>query len=214
MPHTPSADAARARFATATTTHLCGPLTDAVRLELVDVATWEQHNRALWDDAGDRGPAFDLRLAMTEDEQARAMDLEAALTPTLSHRVLLYAGDQVIGAYWGMQESWQRYYMVYSVVRRAWQGRGIYTALLRRVLAAATEAGFREIYSRHGADNNAVLVPKLKAGFKLAAMEVAPRFGVLVHLRYFPGEGMRQLAEHRIDGRHAAALRARGLPIG
>jgi hypothetical protein len=61
MPHTPSADAARARFATATTTHLCGPLTDDVTLELVDVATWEQHNQALWDDAGDRGPAFDLR---------------------------------------------------------------------------------------------------------------------------------------------------------
>ena len=39
-------------------------------------------------------------------------------------------------------------------------------------------------------------------------------FGVLVHLRYFPGEGMRQVAEHRVDGRHAAALRARGLPIG
>ena len=31
MPHTPSADAARARFATATTTHLCGPLTSDVR---------------------------------------------------------------------------------------------------------------------------------------------------------------------------------------
>ena len=52
MPHTPSADAARARFATATTTHLCGALTDAVRLELVDTATWEQHNQALWAGAG------------------------------------------------------------------------------------------------------------------------------------------------------------------
>ena len=214
MSHTPSADAARARFATATATHLTGALTAEVQLESVETGQWEQHNQALWAGADDRVPAFDLRRLADDDANARGADLEALLPPPLSHRILLRAGAEVIGAYWGMQESWQRYYMVYSVVRRDWQGRGVYRALLPRVIAAATDAGFREIYSRHRADNNAVLVPKLKAGFAIAGFEVAPRFGLLVHLRYYPGAGMRALFQHRIDGAHADELRGRGLPIG
>ena len=213
MAHTPSAYAARVRFDAATATYLTGALTDDVTLEPVDRETWERHNQALWDGADDRHPAYDLRAVMTDDEQAAGMDLEALLPPTLTHRLLLRAGDKVIGAYWGHQESWQRYYMIYSVVRRDWQGRGVYTRLLRRVVAAATAAGFREIYSRHRADNNAILVPKLKLGFAIAAMEVSPRFGLLVHLRHYPAAGLRQLAEHRVDGSHAAALRDRGLPV-
>lgn len=214
MDHVPSADDGRARFASATATHLTGALTPEVDLEPVDVATWERHNQALWDGADERPPAFDLRRVMTDDERARGADLEATLGPTLGHRVLLRAGAEVVGAYWGQQDTWQRYYMVYSVVRRDWQRRGLYRALLPRVVAAATAAGFREIYSRHRADNNAVLVPKLKAGFAIGGFEIAPRFGLLVHLRYYPGDGMRATFAHRVDGAHAAALRDRGLPVG
>lgn len=214
MVPSPAADLARARFAAATDAHLSGPLIDGVTLASVETAEWDRHNQALWDGASDRAPAFDLRLAMTEDERAAAAALDATWASPMAHRILLRAGDEVIGAYWGMQDTWQRYYMVYSVIARAWQGRGLYRALLTRVMAAATAAGFREIYSRHRADNNAILVPKLKAGFTIAALEMAPRFGLLVHLRYYPSEGLRQVAEHRVDGSHAAALRARGLPIG
>ena len=213
MAHTPSADAGRARFVAATDAHLTGALCDGVTLEAVDLATWEQHNQALWDGASDRAPALDVRTAMTDDERAHAADLEAALTPTLSHRILLRAGDEIIGAYWGQQETSFRYYMVYSVVHRAWQGRGLYKALLARVIAAATASGFREIYSRHRADNNAILVPKLKLGFAISSFEITPRFGLLVHLRYYPSEGLRALFQHRVDGANAALLRERGVRI-
>jgi GNAT superfamily N-acetyltransferase len=213
MADLPSPDAARARFAAATAKHLTGALIPGVELGEVATATWEQHNQRLWDGASDRAPAYDLRRVMTDDERARGADLEALWPAPLAHRILVSAGDEVIGAYWGMQETWQRYYMVYSVIHRDWQGRGLYKALLSRVMQAATDAGFREIYSRHRADNNAILVPKLKAGFTIAAMEVTPRFGLLVHLRYYTGLGMRLLAEHRVDGAHAPALRERGLPI-
>jgi GNAT superfamily N-acetyltransferase len=213
MAHLPSADAAIARFHAATATHLTGALDDRVTLSSTDVATWDHHNQALWDQSSDRAPPYDLRLVLTDDERTHAADLEAVMPAPLAHRILLHAGDQVIGAYWGQQETWSRYYMVFSVVRHDWQGRGVYSALLRRVMAAATDAGFREIYSRHRADNNAILVPKLRAGFSIAAMEITPRFGLLVHLRRYTSAGLRQLAEHRIDGSHAAELRARGLPI-
>lgn len=213
MAHTPSADAGRARFAAATDAHLTGALCDGVTLEAVDAATWEQHNQRLWDGASDRVPALDVRTAMTDDERAYAADLEAALVPTLSHRILLRAGDEIIGAYWGQQETSFRYYMIYSVVHRAWQGRGVYKALLARVVAAATASGFREIYSRHRADNNAILVPKLRAGFAISSFELTPRFGLLVHLRYYPSEGLRALFQHRVDGSNAGLLRERGVRI-
>lgn len=213
MTHTPSADDARARFAAASEVHLHGALTDGVTLEPTDAATWERHSQALWKDATDRTPPLDLRLLADDDEQVRGADLMAAFTPPLQHRVLLRAGDEVIGAYWGMQETMQRYYMVNSVVRRDWQGRGVYRALLGRVVAAATDAGFREIYSRHRADNNAILVPKLKFGFAIAAFEVTPRYGLLVHLRYYPSPRMRAAFQYRIDGAGVDVLRAAGVPL-
>jgi GNAT superfamily N-acetyltransferase len=213
MVHIASADDARARFAAASDRHLSGSLTADVTIDHVDGATWEQHNQTLWDSATDRARPFDLRKLMTEDERAFGADLEATLAAPLSHRVLLRAGDAVVGAYWGVQESWQRYYMVYSVVRRDWQRRGLYRALLPRVIAAASASGFREIYSRHSADNNPVLIPKLQAGFTISGFEVNVRFGVLVHLRYFPGAGMRAGAGHRVDGGHVATLRQLGIDV-
>lgn len=213
MAHTASADEARARFAAATAAHLEGRLTDDVTLETTDAAGWEQHSKRMWEGGYDRAPALDLRVLMSDDERARGDDLQALAPPSLEHRVLLKAGDEVIGAYWGLQESFLRYYMVSSVVAAGWRRRGLYKALLPRVIAAATDAGFREIYSRHVADNNPIIIPKLQAGFAISAFEVAPRFGLLVHLRYYPSAAMRQLAGYRVDGSYAPALRAAGLPV-
>ncbi len=213
MAHTPSADDARARFDAATAAHLHGPLTPEVVLEPIDAAGFNQHTQPLWarDDA--RTQPLELAQLMTEDERAMTSDLEAALGAPLEHRVVLRAGDEIVGGYWGVQQSWGRYYMVQSVMRRDWQRRGLYRALLPRVIATATAAGFREIASRHRADNNAVIIPKLKAGFAIAGLEVTPRFGMLLHLRYYPSAALRAAFEHRIDGSHADTLRGHGLTV-
>lgn len=204
---------ARARFEAAAEAHLTGPLVDGVRLQRVDAAAWARAHEGLWAQASERTHGLDLGALATDDERRAIAGLDAVLADELEHRVVLRAGDDVIGAYWGRQESFGRYYMVFTVVHPAWQRRGVYRALLARVMAAAAASGFREVYSRHRADNNAILVPKLKLGFAIAAMEVSPRFGLLVHLRHYPAAGLRQLAEHRVDGSHAAALRDRGLPV-
>ena len=64
--------------------------------------------------------------------------------------------------------------------------KGIYTALMHRVIETVVEKGFQKIYSRHSVTNNDVIVPKLKAGFVISSMEISDVFGVLVHLVYFP----------------------------
>ena len=106
-----------------------------------------------------------------------------------------------------------RYYMVNTIMRPDVRGRGVYRALLGNVERAVAAAGFRELYSRHRADNNAVIVPKLKAGWVIAAFEVALKFGLMVHLRRYLSDDLVRLHGFRVDGGHAASLRAAGLKL-
>ncbi len=205
-------DDLRERFEASTRRHLHGPLVAGV--ELRPPAGIEEHERrldALW--AFGTRPSLDPAPLFSDEDRARQADLAALRGAPLEHRLLLIAGGEVIGCYWGVQEDHGRYYMISTVLRPDHQGRGIYSAFLPRLVAAVREIGFHEIHSRHRADNNAILVPKLKAGFAIAGFEVAPRHGILVHLRLYLHEGLGQLFAHRIDGRHAPELRAAGLPV-
>lgn len=208
-----SADDARARFAAATEEHLTGPLVAGVEIRAVDAARWHEVIDSMWTGTLDR-PGLDLAPLFTEEQRAAIADLDATISARMEHRLLFESDGEVVGGYWGQQETWGRYYMTVSVFRPDWRGRGLYTALLPRVVAAAAASGFREIYSRHRADNNAILVPKLRAGFAIAAFEVTPRWGLTVHLRRYLVDGLTLVHGHRIDGGHAAELRARGLKLG
>src|SRR4051812_27592214 len=59
------------------------------------------------------------------------------------------------------------------------------TALMHEALRHAKAAGFQMVLSRHTTTNNSIIIPKLKAGFVITAMEVSDRFGTMVHLNYF-----------------------------
>jgi len=61
-----------------------------------------------------------------------------------------------------------------------------------------TQLGFQRIYSRHRATNNAVLIPKLKAGFVLTSLEVSDAFGTMVHLTYFSHPLRRKILDYRV----------------
>lgn len=205
----PSADAARARFAAATAEHLSGPLVEGVSLRSVDHATLQGHMERMWGE--DPRPHARIDRLYSAEQSARFADLQAIFTEPLTHRIVVEEGGEVIGGYWGMQESYGRYYMINSIVRPDRRGRGIYAALLRRVVAAvAATGGFNELWSRHRVDNNAILVPKLKAGFVITGFEVAPKFGLLVHLRRFLVPEVARAYEFRVDGSHRAALGALG----
>ncbi|MBI1194193.1 MAG: GNAT family N-acetyltransferase [Bacteroidetes bacterium] len=84
-----------------------------------------------------------------------------------------------------------------SAVAPAHQGRGIYGALLRVVMAEALAAGFRSLESQHRADHNGILIPKLKAGFTISGMEINPRLGTLVKLVYFSDALPREMLAFR-----------------
>lgn len=76
--------------------------------------------------------------------------------------------------------------------------KGLYSALLNETLLRVQENGFQRIYSRHIATNNSVIMPKLKHGFTITALEVTDLFGVLVHLTYLPKELRRKVMVYRV----------------
>ena len=87
MAHTPTADAARARFDAATATHLTGRLVDGVVLEPIDGPGFHRATEPMWARADGRTAPMDLTRLMSEDERAAAGDLEALMVGRLEHRI-------------------------------------------------------------------------------------------------------------------------------
>ena len=90
--------------------------------------------------------------------------------------------------------------MSVTALAPAWRRRGVYGAFLGALLDACETAGFLEVVSRHHADNNAVLVPKLRAGFVIGGFEMSARHGLLVTLTYRFSQRARALYSRRVTG--------------
>ncbi|SMB99450.1 conserved hypothetical protein [Hymenobacter roseosalivarius DSM 11622] len=81
--------------------------------------------------------------------------------------------------------------MANTGVLPAYQNRGIYSAFLRFIIQQVTDLGFQFLTSIHHSDNNAVLVPKLKAGFLIQSfgyliqtMLLEAKYGPMIQLVY------------------------------
>lgn len=208
-----SPDEVRIRFDDISRRHFADPLVDAISVRPCEPATWGETFASLQRECLPRGGGVDLSRLFSAEERERFGELNSTEPQgSLEHRVLFVDGDEVVGCYWGMQESYARYYMIATMIRASHRGRGVYAAFLARLVAIAKEMGFREIYSRHHPDNNAILVPKLKAGFIISSFEITHNFGLLVHLRYPIADALREVYAYRIEASQgAAALEARGV---
>jgi GNAT superfamily N-acetyltransferase len=105
--------------------------------------------------------------------------------------------DEFIGWTWGFQENSETFNMVNSAVLEDHRRQGLYSALLARCIEILTEKGFQVIYSKHCATNNAIIIPKLKAGFVIAKMEMNDRYGILIHLHFYTNSERRRIMDYR-----------------
>ncbi|MDB5102256.1 MAG: hypothetical protein JWM80_6677 [Cyanobacteria bacterium RYN_339] len=158
-------------------------------------AIWAQHGEAAFKDAAQ---VFRYRDALSPDDLARIQALGTRMGEPFELRLGVFLGNEVAGWSRGVQESADTYYMVNSAVLPAHQRKGLYKALIAASLEILVPLGFQRIYSRHTATNNAVIIPKLQAGFVITALEASDRFGTLVQLTYFPNAARRKVLDYRV----------------
>lgn len=156
---------------------------------------WKKHAEEIFDN---QSQIFRVYEWLSEPEKEKAKELQSLLGRPYQLRLGLFYEGSFAGWCAGHQESSETYYMRNSAVLPEHRRKGLYAALLRRTLQILEEKGFQKIYSRHSATNNAVIIPKLKAGFFITSIEVSDVFGVLVHLTYFPKELRQKVLVYRV----------------
>ena len=129
---------------------------------------------------------FDLRALRTAHER----DGQDRLASTRGGEPLrdftaVRAGGELVAMFSGEQKTDGLYRMWHTNVRTDHRRRGIYGHILRGTIGYSHALGFDAITSEHAPCNNAVIIAKLRAGFRLYAMEVDPLAGLSVVLRYF-----------------------------
>lgn len=128
-----------------------------------------------------------------------------ALAKRLSERYALgfglFQGDTFVGWHLGQQILAGKFEMTNTGLLEEHRRRGLYTALLPVVLDQLRQKGFQIVFSRHNLTNNAVIIPKLKAGFVISGFEVDDRFGTLVQLSYYFNPLRRKVLDVRVGQR-------------
>jgi ribosomal protein S18 acetylase RimI-like enzyme len=140
---------------------------------------------------------LDTRKILSDEEKAGLRELQKNTAQLIRMNIGIFKGDQLCGWFSGDQYNYETFYMRNSAVLPEFRRQGLYTALLREALRRVEGLGFQIVFSRHNTTNSAILIPKLKAGFMVTALEVSDRFGTLVHLSYFFNQARRKVMEFR-----------------
>lgn len=140
----------------------------------------------------------DIDAGLQDDVRERIVARRAAYPQADNFQWGIYSGDEIIGWTFAQQSDHDTLLMRNTAIDPAHRGKGLYSALLPIVIEHARVGGYQRIRSTHLAANNAVIVPKLKAGFIITGLNVNEKFGLLVTLTYFLTESRHQLALNRI----------------
>ncbi|WP_240741933.1 GNAT family N-acetyltransferase [Deinococcus sp. KSM4-11] len=96
---------------------------------------------------------------------------------------LVAHGGQVVGWHASRQRDRRTAYMSNTGFLPAHRGQGLYTRLLPVILSFLREQRYDLIRSQHHLTNSAVIVPKLRAGFRIQGLDVGEH-GVMTELVY------------------------------
>lgn len=155
-----------------------------------------------WDEWGpkiftENDISMDVRKVLSEEELDRVRSLQKNLSQMFRFNLCVFRDDEFCGWFTGGQHNPDTFYMRNSAILPEHRRKGIYTALMYEVLERVKAQGFQIVLSRHTTTNNSIIIPKLKAGFIITALEISDRFGTLVHLSYYFNETRRRIMEFR-----------------
>jgi RimJ/RimL family protein N-acetyltransferase len=192
--------------------HFGSPLAGAYPLSrLSREAYWELNDRAM---QAHFPPEvfFDFWRPRGEDEEADVARLVGSMGGTpLEDFWVARDGEAVVMMACGHQIDGRIYRMWHTHVHPEYRGKGLYAEYLARMLAYTRDLGFRVVTSEHAPSNNAVIIAKLKAGFRIYALEINAAVGPSLCLRYFHDPVELAAYEYRCGlATMNAALLARG----
>jgi len=160
------------------------PLAGRYRIETVadDPAYW-----SAWESAfGRDGFPPEMYFARGAEWQRRAERLVGSRGgEALVDRWLVYDGDRVAAVYRGEQLDGYTYMTGHAAVHLDHRRRGIYRAVIERVLETTRELGFTSVVSNHAPGNNPAIIAKLSLGFRIDRLELDALHGPSLWLRFF-----------------------------
>lgn len=139
--------------------------------------------------------------AYSESEQEAVWTLRDKLAEQFVFGIGIFQDATFVGWHIGNQFKADTFEMSSTGILLEHRGRGLYTALIPTVLVRVKEAGFQVVASRHNLTNNAVIIPKLQAGFIISGFEVNDSFGTLVQLSYYFNLLRRKMIDVRVGQR-------------
>ena len=132
---------------------------------------------------------------LNTEAAVRSKSLNAADDGAL--RIGAFRGDSLVGWTFARPQGEGHLHMINSGVAPAQRNRGVYSKLVQMVIEHAISHGYVDVSSRHAANNNAVIVAKLKLGFFVSGFEYSEVYGPLVRLTFLLGELRRTLHKTR-----------------
>ena len=150
---------------------------------------------ALADQAFSDYEESELLTSVAQEESKAQAKLHDVPTPG-ALRIAAFRADALVGWTYACPEG-RLLYMVNSGVALAERKKGIYSELVRMVTEHARAQGYVAILSRHAANNNPVIIAKLKLGFFVSGFEYSEVYGPLVRLTLLLGERRRILHQAR-----------------
>ena len=112
-------------------------------------------------------------------------------------RIGAFRADTLIGWTYACPDGASILYMINSGVAQGERQKGIYSELVRLFIEHARSQGYVAILSRHAANNNPVIIAKLKLGFIVSGFEYSEVYGPLVRLTFLLGNLRRRLYQTR-----------------
>ncbi len=132
---------------------------------------------------------------LNTEAAARSKSLNAADDGAL--RIGAFRGDSLIGWTLARPQGEGHIHMINSGVAPTQRNQGVYSKMVQLVIEHARSHGYVDIQSRHAANNNPVIVAKLKLGFFMSGFEYSEVYGPLVRLTFLLGELRRSLHKTR-----------------
>jgi GNAT superfamily N-acetyltransferase len=163
---------------------VAAPLAGRFRIETV---AGEREYWAAWEAAfGREGYPPEMYFSRGAEWQARADRLAASRGgDALSDHWLIYDGERVAAVYRGEQLDGHTYMTSHAAVHLDYRRRGIYRAVIERVLETTRALGFTSVVSNHAPGNNAAIIAKLSLGFRVDRLELDALHGPSLWLRFF-----------------------------